>query len=245
MTLAKRLARSSAVQGAACALAALYIRLVYATGRWRVVGAEAPEALWRDGAPFILAFWHGRILMMPYSWPRATPINMLISQHPDGQLIARTVRHFGIASIAGSTRHGGSAALRAILRALKAGECVGVTPDGPRGPRMRAAGGAVDIARLAGAPIVPAAFATSPRRVLGSWDRFVLAWPFSRGVFVWGAPIAVPRDADAAAREAARRKLEDGLNAVTGEADRLVGCAAIEPAPAELPDAGASPSEAR
>ena len=97
---------------------------------------------------------------------------MLISQHRDGQLIARTVRRFGIASIAGSTSHGGSAALRAILRALKAGQCIGVTPDGPRGPRMRATGGAVDIARLSGVPILPAAFATSRRRVLGSWDRF-------------------------------------------------------------------------
>ena len=245
MKLAKRILRSGAVQGAACALAAFYIRAVHATGRWRVVGAEAPEALWRDGTPFILAFWHGRILMMPFSWPRATPINMLISQHRDGQLIARTVRHFGIDSIAGSTSHGGSAALRAILRALKDGQCVGVTPDGPRGPRMRAAGGAIDIARLSGVPILPAAFATSRRRVLGSWDRFVLAWPFSRGVFVWGAPIALPKDADAAARESARRQLEDGLNAVTAEADRLVGCAAIEPAPAAQPDADASPSEAR
>ncbi len=245
MTLAKRILRSGAFQGAASALAALYIRLVHATGRWRVVGAAAPEALWRDGTPFILAFWHGRILMMPYSWPRATPINMLISQHRDGQLIARTVRRFGIASITGSTSHGGPAALRAILRVLKAGQSVGITPDGPRGPRMRAAGGAVDIARLSGVPILPGAFAASRRRVLGSWDRFVLAWPFSRGVYVWGAPIVVPKDADAAAREAARRQLEDGLNAVTAEADRLVGCAAIEPAPAELPDTGTSPSEAR
>ena len=86
--------------------------------------------------------------------------------------------------------------------------------------------------RLTGAPIVPVAYATSRRRVLGSWDRFVVALPFSRGVFVWGTPIEIARNADAAACEAARRALEDELNAVTLGADRLVGQSAVEPAPA-------------
>jgi lysophospholipid acyltransferase (LPLAT)-like uncharacterized protein len=229
----KRLLRSPVVRAALCAITALYVRVVHATGRWRVERGDIPEARWRTGAPFIIAFWHGRLMMMPYCWRRGVPANMLVSQHADGQLIAHTIRHFGFASIAGSTRRGGVAALRAILRGLERGESLGITPDGPRGPRMRASIGVVDIARASGVPMVPLAFSTSRRRVLGTWDRFVVALPLSRGVFVWGSPIEVPRDADAAAREAARRTLEDGLNAVTREADRLVGQTAIDPAPLE------------
>src|SRR5579883_456050 len=205
MRLAKRLTRSAAVQAVLCWLVAQYIRVVYRTGRWSVRGGDEPRRLWAAGRPFILAFWHGRLLMMPYCWDPKVPINMLISRHVDGQLIARTVRHFGISTIAGSSSSGGGAALRAIVKSLKAGECVGFTPDGPRGPRMRASLGLVNAARLAGVPILPCSYAIRRRRVLASWDRFLLALPFSRGVFLWGAPVTVARDADERALEAARR----------------------------------------
>lgn len=240
MKIHKRLLRNATVRGVLCALAAQYIRLVHATGRWRVEHGEIPEAYWPAGKPFIMVFWHGRLLMMPYCWRPGAPITLLISQHPDGEFLAGTIRHFGLKSIAGSTSRGGSAAVRALLRTLKAGESVGITPDGPHGPRMRASAGVIDLARLSGVPIVPVAYATSRRRVLGTWDRFVAALPFSQGVFVWGAPLEVPRDADAAACETARRTLEDTLNTVTRGADRLVGQDAIEPAP--LPADGASAS---
>ncbi len=236
MSLLKSALRTDTVRGGPCALAALYSRVVRAAGRWRVEGGAIPEALWRQRKPFILTFWHGRLLMIPYCWPRSVPMKMLISGHPDGRLISGGIGHFGFGVIVGSTRRGGAGAVRAAVKALKRGNYVGVTPDGPRGPRMRAAAGVIDIARLSGAPIVPAAFAASRRRVLGTWDRFVIALPFSRGVYVWGEPITVSRDVDAAGREAARRVLEERLNAITREADRLVGCHPIEPAPAAAAD---------
>jgi len=213
-------------------LGAQYIRFAHATGRWQVIGGAAAQAMWRDGKPFILCFWHGRLLMMPYCWPRDRTIHMLISQHRDGQIIARTVGHFGIRTVAGSSSKGGAQALRAMVKALKAGEWVGITPDGPRGPRMRASDGVVSLARLAGVPIIPATFGAARGRVLGSWDRFLVAWPFGRGVIVWGDPIEVPRDADATALEAARQSVEDALNDITAEADRLTGRAPVEPAEA-------------
>ncbi len=180
------------VRGVLCAMAALYIRFVHATSRWHVEGGEHPAALWDRDAPFILAFWHGRLLLMPSCWRREKPIELLVSQHRDGQLIARTIGHFDLRTITGSTSRGGSAALRAMLRGLERGGSVGITPDGPRGPRMRATGGIADLARLSGAPILPVAFATSRRRVLGSWDRFLFAITFFRGFFVWVARIESP-----------------------------------------------------
>lgn len=243
MRTLKQLARKEWVQRIACWWLARYIRLVHATSRWTVRGDEIPKRFWAEDKPFILAFWHGRLLMMPYCWSPRVRINMLISTHVDGRLIARTVSHFGIDTVAGSSSKGGTAALRAIVKALKAGECVGFTPDGPRGPRMRASAGVVNAARLAGVPILPCTYATARRRMLGSWDRFVLAWPFSRGVFLWGTPIDVPQEANEHELERARRAVEDSLNALSHEADRLCGTEPIEPDPESAAESAGSPAD--
>ena len=150
-------------------------------------------------------------------------MHMLISAHRDGRIIADAVTYFGVQSIPGSTRRGGSAALRRMLKQLEAGECVGITPDGPRGPATVASVGIVNLARLAGAPIVPVVFATSRRKILNSWDRFNLALPFGRGVFVWGEPIEIASDLDAAGLEEARLLVETRMNEMAREADRRVG----------------------
>jgi lysophospholipid acyltransferase (LPLAT)-like uncharacterized protein len=219
----RRFARADAVRRFVCWLISLYIRFVFATGRWRVERGDIPRRLHEAGRPFILAFWHGRLLMMPMCWDRRVPIHMLISAHRDGRIIADAVKHFGIGSIAGSSGKGGSAALRQMIRALRAGECVGITPDGPRGPAMQASDGIVATARAAAVPIVPASFGASARRVLGSWDRFQLALPFARGVFVWGEPIEIGSEAGAAEMERCRALVEERLTALGDEADRLMG----------------------
>lgn len=228
----KTILGSAAVRRLLCALAAFYIRLVHATGRWSEVRGEVPRRFWDEGRPFIAGFWHGRLLMMTHAWRRGVPFHMLISKHRDGQLIADTIGYFGYRTVTGSTTRGGSGALRALLRVLAAGESVGITPDGPRGPRMRASEGVVSVARMSGAPIVPVSYGVSRGRVLTTWDRFLLPWPFARGVIVWGEPIALPRDADAAALAAARQRIEDAITAVTEEADRLTARAPVAPAPA-------------
>jgi lysophospholipid acyltransferase (LPLAT)-like uncharacterized protein len=225
----KQLLRRGPVRTVLCALAAAYIRLVHATSRWHIQGGDIPASFWNEGRPFILAFWHGRLLMTPCVWRKGVAIRMLISQHSDGQFISSTIRHFGIDTITGSSSRGGSSAMRAIIKALQTGTCVGFTPDGPRGPRMRASAGVVQAARLAGAPILPCAFAVRRRRALSSWDRFILAFPFTRGVFIWDTPITVGRDASGNEIEAARQHLEDRLNAITAEADRLAGAEPIMP----------------
>ena len=110
-----------------------------------------------------------------------------------------------------------------MLKTLQSGQCVGITPDGPKGPRMRASSGIVNVAKLAGVPILPATFSTSRRKLLGSWDRFAVALPFSRGVFVWGDPITITRNANEAELEIARLLVEASLNAITLDADSRMG----------------------
>lgn len=223
MRLVKTWLRSEASVRFGCWLIHLYARLVWLTGRWTIEGADIPLRFQAEGRSIIVAFWHGRLLMMPYAWHRRAPFHMLISAHTDGRLIAGAVRYFGIEWIAGSSSEGGGSALRAMLRCLKAGDCVGITPDGPDGPAMRAKPGIVAVARLSGAPMVPLAYATSRRRVLASWDRFHLPLPFTRGVFLWGEPVAITADADETAMEAARLGIEQALNGATAEADRRMG----------------------
>jgi len=230
MGVFKAVLRSDAVRRPLCWLGAQYIRFVHLTSRWEVVGGESPAPYWEREEPFILAFWHGRIMMMPYCWPRGRPIQMLISGHRDGMIIARTVKHLGIDAVAGSTTKGGGNALRIMLKTLKRGVSVGITPDAPRGPYMRASSGIGHAARLSGAAVIPVAFATSRSRRLDSWDRFVVAWPFSRGVFVWGPAITVASDADEAAMEMARLAIEKSLNAATVEADTRMGHVPLTPA---------------
>lgn len=219
----RRVLRSGRLRRLLCWGINLYIRFVYLTNRWTAEGVEVPRRLRADGRGFILAFWHGRLLMIPMAWQRLAPMHMLISAHRDGRLIADAVTYFGVRSIAGSTRRGGSAALRTMLKQLAAGDCVGVTPDGPRGPAMQASIGIVNLARLAGVPIVPVVFATSRRRVLRTWDRFHLALPFGRGVFLWGEPIEIAADLDLAAHECARLLVETRMNEMAAEADRRLG----------------------
>jgi lysophospholipid acyltransferase (LPLAT)-like uncharacterized protein len=221
--LGRRVLRSEAVHRALCWVLHLYVRLVYRTNRWTVEGFEVPRRFAGEKSGFIVAFWHGRLLMLPYAWQRLGPFHMLISAHRDGRIIADVVFYFGIDSIAGSTRRGGSSALRTMLKRLEAGDCVGITPDGPRGPATVASSGIVNVARLAGVPVVPVVFATSRRRVLRTWDRFQLALPFGRGVFLWGQPIEVARDLDEVGVERARALIEHRMNELAREADRRVG----------------------
>jgi lysophospholipid acyltransferase (LPLAT)-like uncharacterized protein len=228
----KRLLRTGVIQAVIAWIAAQYIRLVFATSRWTVIGAEHPGRLQAEGKPLIGCFWHGRMLMMPKIWTYASPMHMLISEHQDGRLIARVIGHLGIRTITGSSSRGGVAALRGMAQALAASGCVAVTPDGPRGPRMRAAPGIAMAAKLAGTPIVPVSYSSTRGASLSSWDRFLIALPFGRGVFIWGEPVVVPADADADAIERARATVEARLNDLTREADRLCGRAPVEPAPA-------------
>src|SRR5207248_5501974 len=122
-----------------------------------------------------------------------------------------------------SSRRGGTAALRTMLRRIEAGDCIGITPDGPRGPAMQASTGIINVARLGRVPIVPIVFATSRRRVLRSWDRFHLAMPFGRGVFLWGKPIEVEPELDETGLERTRLLVERRMNEMADPADRRVG----------------------
>ena len=227
-----------------------YIKLCFHTSRFQWVNEEVARSCWDGNKPFIGAFWHGRLLMMPYGWRTEHSIHVLISRHGDGELIARVMNNLKLKTIRGSSAadkkkrkdRGGAAAMRSMVKMLEAGEYVAITPDGPKGPRMRAKDGAIALAKMSGAPIIAASSSTAPRKLLKSWDRFMLALPFSRGVIIWGNPIHVPADADDALMEQKRLDVEVELNRITEEADRMMGKQPVEPGKARFKKARAPSS---
>ena len=225
--LLKTIGRKPVVQRSVAALVAGLMAAVKHTTRWEAVNAGAAADAHAGTTPVIVAFWHNRLAMMPACWPSQAPFHMLISGHADGRLIAGTIAHFGYASIAGSSTRGGADALRQMARAVKEGASIGVTPDGPRGPRMTVSDGVLALARLTGAPILPLAVSVSRRIVLNTWDQLIIPLPFGRGAMIWGDPLTVPRDADEAALAALKEQLEQDLTRVSNEADNLTGHLAI------------------
>ena len=199
-------------------LVTVIIRTLALTMKTEVLHEERVKPFWEDNKRMILAFWHGRLLMIPFCY-HGTGIKTLISQHKDGELLARTMTYFGHESIRGSTTRGGAMAMREMIKPLKKHD-LAMTPDGPKGPRHVAQEGAVTLARLTGVPIVPVTFGSSKKKVFASWDRFNLPYPFSKGAFLWGEPIYVKKEDDL---EQKRVELERSLIEMTDYVDNYVG----------------------
>ncbi len=218
----KKFIRSDRGQGLIAGFAAAYMWFVHRTTRWTVLGEDGPAALERAGQPYIVCFWHQRIFLMAPIWARRQPIHMLISPHRDGVLISKTVAHYGIDTIVGSTNRGATAALRGMLDLLKRGVNIGITPDGPRGPARKAAPGVAVASLMGKAPVVLMAY-SARGHFFGSWDRFLLPYPFGRGVMIWDVipPPAAKEDLDGFTH-----LVETRLDAACAEADRLAGMAA-------------------
>lgn len=240
MGLLKSIGKSRSGQATVAWMAATLLRLTRHTMPWTIERSSAAEAIVASGKPFIACFWHGRFGTMRSAWQsEPARFHMLISGHRDGVLIARGMTRLGFGTIAGSSRRGGASAMRSMQQVLARGDCVGITPDGPRGPRMRAKAGAIKAAQLAQVPILPVSASATHCSFLKTWDRFCFIKPFGRGLILFGEPIVVPRRAEKEELEALRQDLERQLNWLTAEADRRCNQAPIEPAPVPAPKAKA------
>lgn len=185
-------------------LGALVIRALAATWRIRVIGDAALRAERAARRPVIIVLWHGQMLPLLYQH-RGEGVSILISEHRDGELIARIAASFGHRSVRGSTTRGAGRALLGLVREVENGRDIGVTPDGPRGPARSFAPGALAVAQRTGAAIIPATVGARRAWRLRSWDRFLIPHPFSRVVISYGETAHVrASDARGAAAETER-----------------------------------------
>jgi lysophospholipid acyltransferase (LPLAT)-like uncharacterized protein len=171
-------------------LGSAFIQAIAKTWRIRVVNEAAFLSERAAGRAVVMALWHGEMLPLLY-YHRNRQIAVLVSEHGDGEIIARILTSFGFRLVRGSSSRGAARALVAVDRELAAGFDVGITPDGPRGPRHSVAPGALLAAHRAGVRIVPLAASASSFWQLGSWDRFMIPKPFARVTIAYGDPLPV------------------------------------------------------
>ncbi|MDQ7059738.1 MAG: lysophospholipid acyltransferase family protein [Sulfurimonas sp.] len=186
-------------------LVSFLIRLIYITNR-KVF--HAPKDLGDEA--FVMACWHGELLMIPYAYTkfRKNPhVKLLISEHFDGNLIAKTLGYFGFDTIRGSSTRGGAKALIESIKSIKSGYDLGITPDGPKGPRHEVHDGIVVMAKKAKVKITLVSIKPSSYWQLKSWDKFVIPKPF--GIINYYISDLI--DLEALSLEDAKKLIQEGL----------------------------------
>jgi len=173
---------------------------------------------WHGRTPVLLAFWHGRMLYFVHRYHRQR-MTVMVSYSRDGEFISRVLQGLGVDVTRGSSSRGGARALLDMARKVRSGYHAAMTPDGPRGPRYAVQPGVVTLAKKTGALIVPVTYSARWKKVLRSWDQFLVPLPFSRVVVVYGEPLTVPASALPTDAQAKRQELETSLRGITEMAD--------------------------
>jgi lysophospholipid acyltransferase (LPLAT)-like uncharacterized protein len=199
-------------------LGASLIRLWGKTWRIRVIDERFVEQARSVSRSVIYAFWHGRMLVLSYSH-RGRRAQVLTSEHRDGELMGQTIRFLGFGHVRGSSTRGGARAIRELVDKLKNGFDLGISVDGPKGPRYVLKPGPLEIAKLSGCAIVPITASSRGHWVASSWDAFEIPKPFTDVLIRYGEPVAVPEAASPEALEEKRLQVERILQAITERND--------------------------
>lgn len=190
--LLRKLTYSWLAQEVICSLIKVYMNLVFFSSKKIFINHEILIEAAKHRRPLLISFWHNRLMMIPFvtQEPKKlfTTYNFmtLASRHGDGRFVGRVMEKFNLISIYGSSKDGRKssrgidfASLRKILDGLKKGYCLGITPDGPRGPNQKINGEIVNIARISGAGILATSYSSSRFKELKTWDNFKIPLPFS------------------------------------------------------------------
>ncbi len=169
----------------------------------------------------IYAFWHCMMLIPAYVG-RKRKIQVLISQHSDGEYIAQVIKRLGFGVIRGSTTRGGIRAVKALVDKAREGYPLAITPDGPRGPRFIVQNGSIYLGKKTQLPIIPMVVGLSSYWELPSWDRFRIPKPFSRALLMYGEPIHIPPNLSEEEMEHYRLLLEQTMQEMAERVDVLV-----------------------
>ncbi|HET6349892.1 MAG TPA: lysophospholipid acyltransferase family protein [Candidatus Krumholzibacteria bacterium] len=198
---------------------AFVIRVLGFSWRIRIEGEDALERARVLSPRVIFVFWHGRLLPLSFTH-RNRLIHVLASEHADGEMLGQTIRRLGFGHVRGSSTRGGTRAILELAERVRDGFDLGVTVDGPRGPRGVVKPGVLEVARQTGAVILPITTASNRHKAFSSWDAFQLPAPFARVVVRYGEPWRVDAGANRDAIELRRLDVERDLTRITEEADR-------------------------
>ena len=188
-------------------IAYFFIRVLYLSCRKEY---HIPKTI--SKSPFLVAFWHGEILMNPFMYKKIfkdVNMSLLISDHFDGEMIAKSVSYFGFDTIRGSSTRGGIKALKESFRKIDKGFSIAITPDGPKGPRHSVADGIVAIAQKKELEIVTFNYSASSFWQMKSWDKFIIPKPFSKLTFYASEPFLVTNMSKEDAKKEIKNRLEN------------------------------------
>ena len=191
MNIRKKLLKNIFIQHILAFVVALYIFFVRLTSRINYINISIPQSFWKNNKPFILAFWHSQLMMIGFSWKKKQNVNILASGHSDGRFGAIVGKYFNLNNIQTSKKNK-SISLKIIFKLLNDNNYIGITPDGPRGPKEIVSEGIIKIAKKSKVPIIPIGFWSSKNFKLKSWDSFLITLPFSKCSFVWNKPLEIP-----------------------------------------------------
>ena len=201
-------------------LGSLAVRTFDATWRTESTGPPGVEQAFRSGSRLaIAAFWHRQIPGMLGHF-RNSRVCVPVSEHRDGEYVAQVMRHYGIATVRGSSSRGGARLLRDMMAMVVQGYSPVLTPDGPRGPRFSVQPGIWMLARRTGMPVYPVGVAVREAWTARSWDAFVIPKPFTRIIVRFGPALHV---ADYPDRHAFCTALRRAMFEETAAAWRVLG----------------------
>ena len=207
---------------------AFYIYFVYISSKKKFINKNNLDELLNEDISFIYALWHDQLLLSPLTWQSKKRIDILISKHRDGDMIADLIKFHGFNSIRGSTNNPNKekeknslTSVRKILKSLKKNISIGITPDGPRGPRHKVGEGTINISRISNKKILPMSLACKKKWILNTWDKFIIPKPFNEICIVWGEPLDPQFDKiDISTHQ---RNLEKSLISITKLASNHIG----------------------
>ena len=192
MKFKKKILKNIIIQHILSFIVALYILIVRLTSKINYINLSIPQSFWKNNKPFILAFWHNQLMMIAYAWKSSEKINIVASSHSDGRFGSIVGKYFHLKNIPTSIS-GSSFAIRTIYKKIEEKNYVGITPDGPRGPKEIVSEGIIKIAKATNTPIIPCGFWSSNNFRLKSWDSFLITLPFSKCCFVWQKPLYITK----------------------------------------------------
>lgn len=206
-------------------LAAVLVRLLFGTCRLEVRNAHHHEIAEKRFGCTLLVFWHEVLPLAVWRY-RNLEYHTLTSYSFDGEIIARIIGQFGLRALRGSSSRGGHDALVRMEAALRQGVTIGLTPDGPRGPRRVLKAGASVLGDRTGVPVVPVGFAATRCWRAKSWDTMVFPKPFSTILCEYGEPVWPCAEHGREPTESRRDEIERALNAVQERLENSLGSGA-------------------
>ncbi len=193
------------------------VRVIWTSCRVKIIGQENMDRVLKEGKPVIPCYWHQQHIFC--SWymlnqiKKGMKVGFLISPSVDGEIPARLVSARGAHVIRGSSNRTGAQSLRDMYQIIsKDGISPVTTSDGPTGPIFKFKQGAAMVARITKTSMLPLAYAAKNARRLGSWDHFMIPYPFTTVVIAIGKPVMVPMGKASENLQLYQDKMETAIN---------------------------------